>query len=600
LIGGYSLKMPTGPNEPQPEASPKPLSERIERFRVEIQKLVAMGTEHPRFELTQQASISRENSKARADFVKLIQGLANAHLQEERVLVIGADQKSRAFVPVTNGVEFDPNNVQSVLGKFLYPTPLHEVFALNTDDGSPFIIVVLAARQPRPVVAKADAKDHDGRHILKKGEVWFKQGTGLHLAASDDFEAVIQERVESEAEARARSRFAHFRDEIIVTQQLHQFAGRRIPTSELIYGKDEEFQLYAKELILAEDTPRFNMLVETLRDVLIDDWNKLDGFSRSPLEYNAEYKKLALRHKNDIFIPAMSRTVELGMLIIKHDASQPWFASVADTLVDVFESACSLVGLAGLEEAPVLEEHFERYSGQNLPAIEAWIGARALAAYSMKRRQFRFTSSLIKKFVRMNRLSEVTLVPLLFWAMYSRVQMKDSYISFCWSKRVERLWRAYFRNKEEFFQASCELEFVLELNSYVGMGYAGKKSEPYLQKHAANSSFYYRADIWQYRLGALIPLAELYAEALRRGIGDIVIQSLSVLPAMFQTEFGGATEEARLDFLGGFLDYLRNTQVQIFHGEFRMPFEHSWGLKLSAIVQGFKNRKADDQKQGAS
>jgi hypothetical protein len=150
--------MPIGPSELQPESGPRPLSERIETFRVEIQKLVATGTEHPRFELTQQASISKENSKARADFLKLIQGLANAHLEDERILVIGADQKSKGFVPVTNISEFDPNNVQSVLGKFLYPTPLQEVFALKTDEGVPFIAIVLAAKQPRPVVAKADQK----------------------------------------------------------------------------------------------------------------------------------------------------------------------------------------------------------------------------------------------------------------------------------------------------------------------------------------------------------------------------------------------------------------------------------------------------------
>jgi hypothetical protein len=148
--------------------------------------------------------------------------------------------------------------------------------------------------------------------------------------------------------------------------------------------------------------------------------------------------------------------------------------------------------------------------------------------------------------------------------MYSGFQMKTGYTSFCWSKRVEQVWRAYFGNKEEFFLASCELEFVLEMNSYVGMGYAGKKSEAYLQKNSPNISFYYNSDLWQYRLAALIPFAEMYEEALKRGSGDAVIQALSILPPMFQAEFAGISEEARLDFLGGFLDYLRNAQVQFF------------------------------------
>jgi len=557
---------------------------------------VAMGMEHPRFELTQQASISKDNSKSRADFLKLIQGLANAHLEDERLLVIGADQKNNAFVPVSNIAEFDPNNVQSVLGKFLYPIPLQEVFPLKTDDGVPFIAIVLAAKQPRPVVAKADAKDQDGKSILKKGEVWFKSGTGLHLADSDYFEAIIQQRIESEAEARARARFAHFRDEIIVTQELRQTGGRRIPTSELIYGKDEEFQLYVKNLILEQDAPRFNMLLEVLRDVLIDDWNKLDAYSHAALQYNSDYKKLALRHKNDIFVPAISRTIELGMLIIKHNASEPWFTSVVDTVVDVFSSGQSLTGLAGLEEVTILEERFEQYTGQGLPRIEAWIGARTLAAYALKRRHLPFVRTLLGKFVEVYRpYEEVILVPFLFWGMYSSFQMKQSYIAFCWSKRVERFWSRYFGNKEEFFKASFELEFILEMNSYLAMGHAGKKAEAYVQQNAANVSFFYQADIWQYRLAVLIPLAEMYAEALKRGTGDIAVQSLSILPGMLQVEFAGAAEEARLEFLGSFLDYLRSTQVKVRQSEFKMPFEHSWGPKLSQIVKAFQVRKAGDQ-----
>jgi hypothetical protein len=130
-----------------------------------------MGMEHSRFELTQQASLSKENSKTRGDFLKLIQGLANAHLQEERVLVVGADQKSKGFVSVTNAAEFDPNNVHSVLERFLNPTPMHEVFALKTDDDVPFIVVVLGAKQPRPIVARVDAKDQEGRSILKNRRV---------------------------------------------------------------------------------------------------------------------------------------------------------------------------------------------------------------------------------------------------------------------------------------------------------------------------------------------------------------------------------------------------------------------------------------------
>jgi hypothetical protein len=84
------------------------LSDRLNHYRLEAQQIVAAGAEHPRWELTRQASLNKNQIEERADFVKLVQGIANAHLREERVLVIGTDQKNKVFQAVTNFAEFDP------------------------------------------------------------------------------------------------------------------------------------------------------------------------------------------------------------------------------------------------------------------------------------------------------------------------------------------------------------------------------------------------------------------------------------------------------------------------------------------------------------
>ena len=587
--------MVTAPDNSNAESSPPPISERTERYRREIQQLVELGIEHPRCELTQQASISKDNSKARADFLKLVQGLANAHLQEERWLVIGADRSGKAFVPLTNADDFDPAKVQAVLEKYLCPVPNHEVFRLATDRGVEFILVTLAAKQNRPVVARTDAKDDDGKPVLKKSEVWIKEGTGLRLASSEDFQAIIRERTEAEAESLARSRFAHFRDEIVVTQQLYQPTGRGIPTNELIFGKDEAFRLYVRDLLITQDSPRFLMLIEVLRDLLIEGWNRVGAYSPDFPQYDGDLRKAALGHKTETLLPALRRLVELGMLIIKHEADEAWFAKTSELLLEVFDSANRLSRLAAFEMLPALPEaHFEAYVGPGMPRIESWIGARTLAAYAMKRKRYRYVSRLLKPVIRLPRPDKRVLKPFLFWVYGSRVQMPKGCTSFCWAKRVENSWHDYFGDSEEYIQASSELEFVLELNSYIGVGNAGEAAVRFLAKSAPDVSFHYQPDLYQYGVERTVSFAETYADALGRSPQDATIVELSMFPSVFATLLPIASAEARGALLGSYLYYLSDLQAQFDMSRFYIR-SWSWGDKLGPLVEAVRRAKAQKQ-----
>jgi hypothetical protein len=110
------------------ERSPVTLAERFDSYRSSIEQNVARGIEHPTFELKRSATISRDSLPDRLDFIKLIQGLANADIEEERFIVIGADQKERRFYDVGNAGEFDPANLSRILSKYLDPQPSIEVF----------------------------------------------------------------------------------------------------------------------------------------------------------------------------------------------------------------------------------------------------------------------------------------------------------------------------------------------------------------------------------------------------------------------------------------------------------------------------------------
>ena len=250
---------------PQESASSREdtsLSTRVYRYLKEVQRLVSEGIEHPRYELTRECSLAKESPKTRIEFVKLVQGLANAHLQEERFLVVGADQREKKFFSVSNAGEFDPARVSQLLETFLDPIPSIEVFNLvQTGDGIPFVLIALDASQPRPIVASGDAADSEGKLLLRRGEIWIKRNTRLETATREDIEAMYLDRVEAEAETRATTRFAVLRDEIIALQQLHTAPGIRPPSKELIYGRDENFRVHVEHLIASADARGFFMLL---------------------------------------------------------------------------------------------------------------------------------------------------------------------------------------------------------------------------------------------------------------------------------------------------------------------------------------------------
>lgn len=139
---------------------PEALSERLKRCLAEIEQIVLQGVEHPRFEFKRPAAIAKGQLDERLDFVKLVQGVSNADIHEERYIVIGGDPKETRFYAVSNVVDFDPARVTQVLDKYLNPLPMLEVFNnVTTREGIPIVVLIFARDQPRPLLPKPRASD---------------------------------------------------------------------------------------------------------------------------------------------------------------------------------------------------------------------------------------------------------------------------------------------------------------------------------------------------------------------------------------------------------------------------------------------------------
>ncbi len=171
------------------------LSERIEAYRKEVQRLVKEGIEHQQYELKRECSLAKRDKESQVGLAKLVQGLANAHSSQERFIVIGAGQQEKQFFPVQNTRDFDTANVSQILEKYLSPVPKFEVFnSLTTDDGKPFVLIVLGRKQPRPIEAKRSGGA--GAKSLREGDVWIKKETRLKLASWRDVQQMLADRIE--------------------------------------------------------------------------------------------------------------------------------------------------------------------------------------------------------------------------------------------------------------------------------------------------------------------------------------------------------------------------------------------------------------------
>src|SRR5208282_2629704 len=231
------------------------LSEQVEKHRQEIQSLIRQGVEHPRFEFKRACSISHDNLDDRLDFIKFLQGVANAEVAEERCITIGADPKEKLFYPVSNAGEFDPATVSAVVAKYLDPPPRFHVFNnLHTDAGQPFVLFVLDANQPRPIVIKTEGQRPGGKARLQVGEIWIKKGTALQIASRADLDLMYKQRMEEEAEDRARKRFKHF-SELSGTSHPVSPSAIRLPVRELLVGPATDFRRFTEELIVANEYP---------------------------------------------------------------------------------------------------------------------------------------------------------------------------------------------------------------------------------------------------------------------------------------------------------------------------------------------------------
>ncbi len=567
----------------QPEEPPQP-SERIQKYHAEVQLLVKQGGEQPRFEFKRTASLKRENLDDRFSFIKLLQGLANAEIDGERCVVIGADPKGKQFFPVSSIAEFDAAKISQVLTAYLDPLPLFNVYHLTTDNKEPFVLIVLEASQPRPILVIKEGHTEDGRERLQVGEVWIKKNTGLVRATRADIDLMYKTIIEKEVEDRARRRLQHL-IEISPTQHA-QAAASRCPDFALLVGPKNNLISFAEELMAGGDLRRFRMLVELAREPLIDGWDNLNV--RGGI-VPADVKEVSTFFR-DQFLPSLQSIVELAAVTIKYQAEvDSWLSPLTDLLVDAFDASR---GLNWLKSQYMLQQSDALKWWQ--PGFEVYIAARTIAVYAVARKRHVYLEAILPKCVTRISIDDrsTSKTPILFWPFLGVEfpEFADGRASYYWKARVASSWGKLFGNSSKFLEASSQLEFLLELNSHFGLNVLGDTNlEKLLLEDFSEVSFNYLPDLYSQDLQATVPIAELLYDVFYSN--RAFPRHLAVDNRIFDRVLANMQPSARLQTYAGFLFHLKKWQSEyMFQALRRFAFFYTWQGRLGKVVREYEER----------
>src|SRR5205085_6014828 len=121
--------------------------------------------------------------------------------------------------------------------------------------------------------------------------------------------------------------------------------------------------------------------------------------------------------------------------------------------------------------------------------------------------------------------------------------------TYYWNERLSASWGKYFGTYEKFLGPACEVEFLLEFNSYLGTNHINDANiKRWLEINGADKSFIYNPDLFSYDLHWTAPMAEQCYDLIA---SDKPFPShLTVEPRLFELAFKDKSREQRLLLYG--------------------------------------------------
>jgi hypothetical protein len=477
-------------------------------------------------------SCSLGNLAEKIEFVKDIQSIATSRIEDEKFLVIGADAANKQFHAVQNLSEFDEAPVRQILDKYLSPIPEFELFQLASSDAVPFVLFVIPKQKTRRILARSTVESADAKPklLLRVGDLWTKgASTGKRLANPEDWDEIYEEVVEAETERRTRQRTAH-NLEMATAREKIRYGTSSLPN----VFTDKEFLALMEDLCGGQNLARFNLLLERLRDDLVEGWQEIISYEdrqdllADPTATFTGGVEKAREHIKNVFRPAMHWLTLAGICIVKNNGPVSFLDAVGDLLKEVFDVSHRLAGVPFVTRSGRLSATTEEHYSHTVPALESLCTLHIIGAYLTKRGRFQYLRSLFRIDVftspssAYNR-SERTL--LVFWPLWrnqgepKELAVRGGNISYC-AKKIETdsTYRQLFGSEKAAILALCQYELCLELNSFVATPNDDtRESHDYVSKMYPDISFVFYPGLIAFPLEYIADLAFTLFKEIRTG-----------------------------------------------------------------------------------
>jgi hypothetical protein len=568
------------------------LSERTSRYKQEVEKVVRQVGEHPLFELKRSCALKELEDKI--EFIKDVQSICTSKIDSERYLVVGADAKARSFVNVDNLTDFDEARIRQHLEKYLQPVPQFEVFALQSSDGVNFVLFVFPRQKSRRIVAKVGV-DHPTetgpKMLIRKGDLWIKgDSTAKRLAAAEDWDDIYGDAIELETERRTRQRTAHLLERVTAQEKLQ---GRQGLPSVPRFNTDEEFRVLIESICISKDRARFLILLEGLRDDLVEGWHSIGAFG--PEDLPAIQAALPERtsqvrdHKTNVFLPAMQKLTSAAIYVIKNGGPAEFMGMVVQLLEEVYSTADRLPGLRWLGPRGLLPSTSVEHLSHTIPALETLVSLHLIGAYATKRNRFEYLTLILRTIVHVAGRDSVRdlNMPIAFWPLArgwgepAVLQRRGGRISLCAERvKVDPALLKLFGSEAAATEALCGYELLLELNSSLAVDSAiSPDTFAFMKKFYAHVDFRFGPDLIAFPLEGISSLSlKLFAAMKRKDLDALNPVLFDPNLAVFVTKDDGT---AFLKLLGR-LDKERDELQWALR---TVPFGTNWPQEISNAMK---------------
>jgi hypothetical protein len=582
--------------------SPAALSDRVERYRKEVEKVVREIGEHPQYEMKRSCSLSTLAEKL--EFVKDVQSIATSQIETEKFLIIGADEKVKAFVPVTNAEEFDDARITQILDKYLSPIPVFQVFQLQSSEGHTYVLVVIPKQPRRRILAKStidDPKDLKPRILIREGDLWTKgTSTGKRLATVEDWDAIYGDVIAAKADEMARAMTAHSIEIAVAREKLRPYEGALLPS----VFTDNDFQALMEDICSTNDESRFKVLLERLRDDTVEGWHGIGAYEDLFSELTFGDAQLSLPdakqkvhdHIKTVFRPATRWLTLAGIYTIKNSGSVAFLDRVVDLLKEIFDTAHKLRVPRALTPAGHRSQSLEDHYSHTVPALESSISLHLIGAYIAKRNRFEYLRSVFRADVygtswQGQRWDKRLLA---FWPLldvwYGEPEALGRFgerLKLCAARvGTDLTYAKLFGSESAAIEALCQYEFCLELNSFLAFPKLSPDTGAYIEESQPNTNFTFRTDLIAFPLAPVSGLAAALHAEIKRAKPNL-LKAILFDPALA----GVMTKPGAEKVFGAFLDSLSKQQAELWMRQHHFPPDPAWPFDLEEELKRLREVK---------